>query len=206
MKKLYMLDAEIDYSACYYEGDYPELKAELKEVSIHDALKAMLDDIDCRPVQDVQETFNILLQLVKNGGYDLDKILEKAGYYHKRKIDKAKLPALISEYMLIGARDYEHYERGPYNSLEEIPDYEWSEFLHCPWRKIAQIVDPESLSGGAKKNYDEALKGIEELEKQAKELAKKKEERKKLRAIKKAKKILEEAGEAVHPDKGNPNE
>lgn len=94
MNRLFLLEADLDYSECYYESDTPEVKSDLREVSLSEAFVEMMKK-GTVGIDDMQKVLSLLLDYAKNNGYGLNEKLEKAGYYYKSKIVQTKKSSRI---------------------------------------------------------------------------------------------------------------
>jgi len=93
-QKLILVEADIDYSGCYYEGDIPEPECTVKEVSLSEAVKAMVGESG----YDWESILKDALPPKKDRGgawkcgkyKQIEDALEKMGYFHSSRVKSFK--------------------------------------------------------------------------------------------------------------------
>lgn len=92
-QKLILVEAEVDYSDCYYEGDIPQASCNVKEVTIAEAIKAFSEEcgISYCDILDALLPPKSYRGKTHHGRFrHVEEELAKRGYYHSSRIKSWK--------------------------------------------------------------------------------------------------------------------
>jgi len=185
MKKLVLIEASVNYDGCYYEGDEPSTTCDFREVTIQEAIKAIMEEGETTWYQII----NSILPPEKSRGkvdrfkqkHAIEVALKQCGYFHKTVIDKSKLNALLSTCQIISHDKYQ-WRVQTEDQIENFTVQDWVNLFNNPHSYLVQSIDIDSITGEAKKRITAAKEKIKE---KIKENVKAEEKKKKREANKK---------------------
>lgn len=175
--------SKLDYGGCYYEGDTPSVEQKLE-------------------VEQYNDPVEMMRVMLKEAGWRYEALLDEMGYVKKSKLDKTQKLGLEAEYVVLRRKTTHTY--ADKFKMVDIDDPHLAHVFNCYddkevfelYQKVKMLtlkkVHPEAY-----KAYQDMKKKVVKANEKRKVVAVKAKITRKRNDIKKAKKLLEEAGEGT---------